>query len=236
MNYQSNCLTHWEKKVHVARLENYDKQPWHLSLIDSVINTSVCDICRSVSHSIASVKFAFPSLCSEMLSCSTYPSQDPHNIMDSLNSKSHASNITKLSGMQFSKYLHFILIHTPFFFLKGSCLFNCLKILPTFYFFILLFVINQFIIYFCLYLSTLSICLFIYSYLSFLLPYSEAPKCVRCSMMIYDATLVSYSDKFWHKSCFRCLLCQKEVNDACFTNGKEIYCSDDFNRWVNFPN
>ncbi|XP_048728945.2 LIM/homeobox protein Lhx3-like isoform X2 [Ostrea edulis] len=90
-----------------------------------------------------------------MLSCSTYPSQDPHNIMDSLNSKSHASNITKLS---------------------------------------------------------------------------EAPKCVRCSMMIYDATLVSYSDKFWHKSCFRCLLCQKEVNDACFTNGKEIYCSDDFNR------
>ncbi|XP_061169780.1 LIM/homeobox protein Lhx3-like [Saccostrea echinata] len=59
---------------------------------------------------------------------------------------------------------------------------------------------------------------------------SDAPKCNQCSLSIYDATLVSHSEKFWHKSCFRCMLCQKELGDACFSNGKEFYCEHDFNR------
>jgi hypothetical protein len=88
--------------------------------------------------------------------------------------------------------------------------------------------------YFYLHWFLLFLCLFLFIILfCFWLRYLEAPKCVRCSLMIYDATLVSYSERFWHKSCFRCMLCQKELNDACFTNGKEFYCPDDFNKWVN---
>lgn len=59
---------------------------------------------------------------------------------------------------------------------------------------------------------------------------SDAPKCVRCSLKIYDHTLVSFSEQFWHKSCFRCMICHRELNDACFSNGKELYCTEDFSR------
>nr|XP_022320969.1 protein GPR108-like isoform X2 [Crassostrea virginica] len=59
---------------------------------------------------------------------------------------------------------------------------------------------------------------------------SDAPKCVRCTHSIFDPTLVSFGENFWHRSCFRCMVCHRELDDACFSNGKEIYCTDDFTR------
>ncbi|KAK3087771.1 hypothetical protein FSP39_010433 [Pinctada imbricata] len=62
-----------------------------------------------------------------------------------------------------------------------------------------------------------------------------APRCHHCCSPILDATIVTSGEKTWHRSCFRCMECNCELDEACVTDGRQLYCRYDFDRLFRSP-
>lgn len=59
---------------------------------------------------------------------------------------------------------------------------------------------------------------------------NEPPTCFKCEKRIYDGTIFSVAERYWHNSCLRCIVCRTKLTGCCHVKGTDIYCRTDFAR------
>ena len=52
--------------------------------------------------------------------------------------------------------------------------------------------------------------------------------CSRCRQMISDMTLVKVGDLMLHEACLRCDICDKDLQDSCYTKFGQLFCKEDY--------
>ncbi|XP_022094879.1 LIM/homeobox protein Lhx4-like isoform X2 [Acanthaster planci] len=61
-----------------------------------------------------------------------------------------------------------------------------------------------------------------------LLKQESVPKCAGCDQSILDRFIHKVQDRSWHAKCLKCVDCQMQLNERCFTRGGQLFCKDDF--------
>ena len=58
--------------------------------------------------------------------------------------------------------------------------------------------------------------------------------CAGCGIRILDRYYLLAVDKQWHVSCLKCTDCKIQLDSelTCFARGGNIFCKDDYYRWV----
>ena len=57
-------------------------------------------------------------------------------------------------------------------------------------------------------------------------------QCAGCERPIMDKFLLNVLDRAWHTKCVACSDCGLSLTDKCFSRDGQLYCRDDFFRWV----
>lgn len=58
------------------------------------------------------------------------------------------------------------------------------------------------------------------------------PKCGGCHEFILDRFILKVSDRTWHAKCLKCSDCHAQLNEKCFIRSGQLFCKDDFFKWV----
>jgi len=58
------------------------------------------------------------------------------------------------------------------------------------------------------------------------------PMCTGCAEPIFDRFILKVQDRSWHSRCLKCSDCHAHLSDKCFSKGDDVYCKDDFFRFV----
>lgn len=58
------------------------------------------------------------------------------------------------------------------------------------------------------------------------------PKCGGCHEFILDRFILKVSDRTWHAKCLQCNDCHAQLNEKCFIRNGQLFCKDDFFKWV----
>ena len=58
------------------------------------------------------------------------------------------------------------------------------------------------------------------------------PKCTGCGLLILDRFILKVLDNNWHSKCLKCAHCNEALKDKCFVRDSEVFCKEDFFRWV----
>ncbi|XP_018614603.2 LIM/homeobox protein Lhx3-like isoform X1 [Scleropages formosus] len=56
----------------------------------------------------------------------------------------------------------------------------------------------------------------------------EIPLCAGCNQHIVDRFILKVLDRHWHSKCLKCIDCQTQLADKCFSRGDSVYCKEDF--------
>ncbi|XP_038045284.1 LIM/homeobox protein Lhx4-like isoform X2 [Patiria miniata] len=56
----------------------------------------------------------------------------------------------------------------------------------------------------------------------------SVPKCAGCEQSILDRFIHKVQDRSWHAKCLKCVDCQMQLNERCFTRGGQLFCKEDF--------
>ncbi|XP_033643223.1 LIM/homeobox protein Lhx3-like isoform X2 [Asterias rubens] len=56
----------------------------------------------------------------------------------------------------------------------------------------------------------------------------SVPKCAGCDQSILDRFILKVQDRSWHAKCLKCVDCQVQLNERCFTRGGQLFCKEDF--------
>jgi hypothetical protein len=56
--------------------------------------------------------------------------------------------------------------------------------------------------------------------------------CAKCSKPILDEYLTIVMDQCWHEKCLQCSDCGMQLTGTCYARHGNIYCREDFYRYV----
>ncbi|KAJ8300052.1 hypothetical protein KUTeg_021571, partial [Tegillarca granosa] len=60
-------------------------------------------------------------------------------------------------------------------------------------------------------------------------PWGEgSPCCAGCGNIIYEEMIQKVNGKLWHSGCLRCACCRQSLRQFCFSDGKDLYCEEDY--------
>lgn len=64
---------------------------------------------------------------------------------------------------------------------------------------------------------------------------ASIPKCGGCQQLILDRFILKVLDRTWHAKCLKCSECSGQLSDKCFARNGQVFCKEDFFKWVPHP-